>query len=242
MAREFSKGFYKSKAWQDTRKYIFDKYNGICQKCGEPGEEVHHIIFLRPSNIDDPDIALGEDNLILLCKNCHSLEHQKTNPGFKKRRPLRITADGLYFDENGELLEVKVRIVYGAPASGKTTYVKQNMAKGDLVVDLDYIKQAISFCDRDDVEEGLVDVAIEIRKLLYNLIENRKVACKNVWVIAGLPRRQEREELASRLRGELVFIESTVHECLERVDRDHSRTDKLEQRRIIDSWFANYER
>lgn len=94
MARDFAKKFYKSKAWKQIRELVFNEANGICEKCGEIGEEVHHIIWLTPININDYDIALGRDNLQLLCKNCHiNIHRQKTS-----------TKDGLMFDENGQLI------------------------------------------------------------------------------------------------------------------------------------------
>ena len=56
MAREFSRKFYKSKQWTKAREYIFNKYHGLCNKCGAPGEEVHHIIWLSPKNIRKKNI------------------------------------------------------------------------------------------------------------------------------------------------------------------------------------------
>ena len=48
----------------------------------------------------------------------------------------------------------RVILVWGPPASGKTTYVKKHMADGDMVIDLDAIKHAISFRDRDTFDIG----------------------------------------------------------------------------------------
>lgn len=96
MAREFSRKFYKSKAWKNIREYIFNKHHGLCAKCGAPGEEVHHIVWLSPKNIDDPDITLGEDNLVLLCRNCHVAIHRK----------VEVTNSGYKFNDNGELVPI----------------------------------------------------------------------------------------------------------------------------------------
>jgi len=82
---------YNGKQWKKCRAYIFKKYNGLCADCGKPGEEVHHITFLTPKNITDPYIVYGEDNLVLLCKECHHNRHKKA----EKRK--------YYFDENGEI-------------------------------------------------------------------------------------------------------------------------------------------
>ncbi len=96
MAREFSNKFYKSKEWKNTREYIYNKYHGLCVECGVPGEEVHHIEWLSPDNINNPEITLGEDNLVLLCRGCHMNKHRKKE----------VTKSGLVFNENGELIKV----------------------------------------------------------------------------------------------------------------------------------------
>jgi len=71
--REFARGFYLSKEWRRTRAYIVARDHGLCVKCGRPGEIVHHKEHLTPENINTPEIALGENNLELLCRDCHAL-------------------------------------------------------------------------------------------------------------------------------------------------------------------------
>lgn len=101
MAREFSRAFYKGKAWKETREYIFIRDKGLCQDCLDkgivkPGKEVHHIEYLTPENINNLNIALGEDNLRLLCKECHHRRHNKNE----------CVNDGLMFNEYGELMRM----------------------------------------------------------------------------------------------------------------------------------------
>ena len=93
--RAFAKAFYLSTAWRRMRAYIFKRDMGLCVRCGRPGEIVHHKIHLTPNNIDDLDIALGTDNLELLCRECHAIEHGE----------VPATASGLTFDSNGNLIE-----------------------------------------------------------------------------------------------------------------------------------------
>jgi 5-methylcytosine-specific restriction protein A len=95
MAREFAKGFYRSKAWHKCRVAYKQSVFGMCERCGRPGDEVHHKIWLTPDNVNNPDIALGWDNLELLCASCHSKEHMS------KYGPL---GDGYSFDDNGDLV------------------------------------------------------------------------------------------------------------------------------------------
>lgn len=95
--RDFAKQFYRSLAWRKTRAYIFKRDMGLCVRCGKPGEIVHHKIHLTPMNIDNPSITLSEDNLETLCRECHAVEHEG--------QP--ITANGLKFDSEGNLVEVE---------------------------------------------------------------------------------------------------------------------------------------
>lgn len=96
MARQFSKCFYNSKAWKECRESIVIKYLGICKECGGIGQEVHHIVPLSPKNIDDPEITLSENNLILLCRDCHMKKHKKES---------KVTVRGLRFNDKGELVK-----------------------------------------------------------------------------------------------------------------------------------------
>lgn len=95
MAREFSKKFYNSRQWIKCRGAFKESKFHICNRCNNPGEEVHHIIYLTPDNINDPYITLSWDNLELLCSSCHSKEHNE------KYSPLR---DDVMFDSNGDLI------------------------------------------------------------------------------------------------------------------------------------------
>ncbi len=91
--KEWAKSFYKSKAWRDCRDAYFIYRHGLCERCGRPGLIVHHRIYLTPQNINDPNVTLSFENLELLCSSCHNNEHHSTD----------ATAEGLLFDENGNL-------------------------------------------------------------------------------------------------------------------------------------------
>ena len=90
--------FYTSWTWRKCRA-AFVKYKGnLCERCLkkgiiEPGSkdrplEVHHKIPLTAQNIHNADIALGWDNLELLCKTCHEQERER------KEKRWKIGADG----------------------------------------------------------------------------------------------------------------------------------------------------
>lgn len=100
MAREWARAFYKSKVWQDCRAGYIASVQGLCERCLKhsrltPGHIVHHIKALTPSNITDPEIALSWSNLEYVCLDCHNSEHHG----------VEVTADGLEFDDNGDLVK-----------------------------------------------------------------------------------------------------------------------------------------
>lgn len=112
MAREFAKAFYHSSSWKLARDaYVSERRaidGGMCEWCHEElGEEVHHKTWLRPDNIDDPDVTLNPDNFAFLCGNCHKAEHRtarvaalRTSAGRSENPTER---NGYFIDEAGNL-------------------------------------------------------------------------------------------------------------------------------------------
>ena len=67
--------FYRSDEWKIARAMKIAAVGGRCEKCGAIGTEVHHIIHLTPENVSDPEVSLNQENLLLLCNECHNKEH-----------------------------------------------------------------------------------------------------------------------------------------------------------------------
>lgn len=86
--------FYKSDRWHLARSIIIARANGLCEKCGAPGLEVHHKIHLTVDNVDDVSISINPGNLIYLCKDCHNEVHGR----FKSKVDYK-------FDENGNVVK-----------------------------------------------------------------------------------------------------------------------------------------
>ncbi len=80
----WAKKFYNSKAWKKTRTAYIKSQNGLCERCKQAGDIVHHKIYLTPQNINNPLITLSMSNLELLCQECHNKEHvSRKNPRYK---------------------------------------------------------------------------------------------------------------------------------------------------------------
>lgn len=133
-------------------------------------------------------------------------------------------------------------IVYGAPASGKSTYVKMHAEEGDVLIDLDIIQRSFQICGKSEGRKELLEFALYIRDYLYEMLEKQRIPVKTAWIIAGLPDRFERQELAKRLNAELVFIGVAKEECIKRAMNDPDRVNKVLQKQMIEKYFMNFER
>ena len=69
--------FYKSPAWLAARELKIMSVNGLCERCGAIGIEVHHKERLSIDNVSDTSVSLNQDNLELLCRECHNQEHER---------------------------------------------------------------------------------------------------------------------------------------------------------------------
>ena len=84
--------FYKSKNWKLAREIKILDQNGLCERCGETGVEIHHKVRLTMDNVNDAQISVNQDNLKLLCRECHNKEHNR----FSSKQQ---------FDEEGNLIK-----------------------------------------------------------------------------------------------------------------------------------------
>ena len=224
MAQLWAVSFYNSKAWKDLRQQLIIEAGYKCSKCGksyllEPWQLVgHHKMELTPENVDNVSIALNKDNIEVICKRCHDMVHNRY--GFNGQR--------------------KVYLVYGAPCSGKTTFVTQVAERGDLIVDINEISHAISGCVLYDKPEKLNRQVYAIRDLLIDHIKTRSGQWSTAFLIGGYPHKLQRENLAIKLNAELVFIAVSKEEAKLRAKID--RQNLFKQYEIyIEKYFSEFQ-
>ena len=218
--------FYQTKTWIKLTKIIRqERINNqgeiICEFCKKPIVKsydciCHHKIELTEDNVNDFNISLNKENIELVHHRCHNLIHEK----FKKPHQ-------------------NVYIVYGSPLSGKNTFVKNNMLKGDLVVDLDLIWQSITMQDKYTKPYQVKQFVFKIRDLLIDGIKYRLGDWTNAYIIGGYPFKTDRERLIKELNAKEVFMECTKEECYERLINDKEREFES-YKKHIDKWFEDY--
>lgn len=246
MAAPFAKKLYASKAWKQCRDAYKAYKHGICERCGAPGDEVHHKTYLTPANVNDPEIVFGWNNLELLCRSCHIEEHEK-HKNLKQGRPAREADIRIMFDDNGQPIpRGQVKVVWGCPASGKSTYVRQHMQHMDIVVDLDNILHCFTgLTNKVDSQGDISDylpAMLLIRSAVYKAVKEGLPGVRTAWIVAGLPKKSDRQQMSMTFAdATFIFIENTLEKCLSNMEGDDKRTNKERQRRIINDWFRNYE-
>jgi hypothetical protein len=222
--------FYASDKWRSLRLNLIlerSKEHGgvICGKCGklivnQLDIHAHHKKELTLDNYKDSNISLNPDNVELICHDCHDKEHHRF--GYKPPK--------------------KVYLIYGPPLSGKKTFVKENMERGDIVVDMDKLYEAVSMQNIYDKPNNLLTNVINVRTLLIDNIKTRYGKWYNAWIIGGYADKFKRERLAEDIGAELVYIEAAKDECYARLENDKDRQYMTtEWKKYIDEWFDCFE-
>lgn len=215
--------------WQKLRLIILAE-EPLCRFCRErglvtPADEVDHI----DGNAHNND----RDNLRPLCRPCH-LQRTGRDQAFGNHqwRPdwLRPST-------------IPLTIVCGAPASGKSSWVRERAEPGDLVIDLDVIAselsgQSLHGWDR----EKWLSPAIRARNEMLGDIGRPTDRWPRAWLIVSEPRPENRQWWADKLQPErVVVLETPPAECIVRARQD---SDRRMDRTIeaIGRWWSEYER
>jgi predicted kinase len=181
--------------------------------------ELDHIIELTPENVQDVMISLNPDNVQILCHKCHDKKHHRF--GYQPRK--------------------EVCIVYGPPLAGKKTFVRQNLKRGNLVVDMDLLYAAVSMLPSYDKPDNLLINVLGVHNQLIDNVKTRLGKWGNAWVIGGYADKYKREKLADDLGAELVFCNTSKEMCLARLAMDTERQFRQDEwTKYINKWFEEY--
>ena len=223
--------FYNSSEWRGVRAQIIEdrtnKADGVlyCEYSGKPLVKAydivaHHKVPLTMENVNDYNISLNPDNIMIVSQNAHNEIHSRF----------------------GYTSERKVYLVYGAPLSGKTTFVKNVKGNSDLVVDIDNIWQALTGGKRYVKPNALKANVFAVRDCLLDMIRTRAGKWERAFIIEGGARESDRRRTMDFLGAEGIYINTDKETCLQRLASDDTRTQeqKEEWRQYILRWFEDY--
>lgn len=69
--------------WQQTRKRILERDNGICVRCGREAVDVHHRLRKGMGGTKKENINYGAGNLVSLCRDCHAYVHAHPRESYR---------------------------------------------------------------------------------------------------------------------------------------------------------------
>lgn len=223
--------FYNSSEWRNLRMQIIEertnKSNGIlyCEYSGKPLLKnydivAHHKEPLTMDNVNDYNISLNPDNIMIVSQDAHNEIHSRFGYGSER----------------------KVYLVYGAPLSGKTTFVQKVKGNSDLVVDVDNIWQCVTGGKRYEKPNALRANVFAVRDCLLDMVRTRAGKWERAFVIYGGARESDRMRLSDALGAEVIYIDTDKETCLIRLASDDTRTEtqKAEWKQYILQWFDDY--
>ena len=223
--------FYTSDEWRGLRAALISERmnprDGIlyCEECGEPILNLyecigHHKQELTMQNVNDYSISLNPENIALVHMKCHNAIHARF----------------------GYTALKKVYYVWGAPCSGKSTFVRENKGNSDLVVDIDLLWQAVTGGALYDKPDALKTPVFALRDSLLDVVKTRAGKWERAWIIEGGARKGDRERRIAALGAEDIFINTDKETCYMRLASDERRVCVRDQwHKYISDWFSTYQ-
>lgn len=226
--------FYQSQEWRKFRQVVIaeriNKEDGILydEYSGKPILKsydivLHHKIELTMQNVNDRSISLNPDNIMVVNPKSHNEIHNRFGGRLKP-------------------FQRKVYYVWGAPCSGKSTFVKENMQQGDLVLDIDKIWESLSNLDKYQKPNTLKPIVFSVRDTIIDAIKTRQGSWQQAFIIEGGALIGERTRRIETLGAESIFIDTDMNTCLERLSTDETRRNVQSQwAEYIRKWFKDYQ-
>jgi len=222
--------FYNSDIWRTFRLQLIHERtneNGdlLSEYSGKPIVKsydivLHHKTPLTMANVNDFNISLNADNIMIVTQKEHNEIHSRF----------------------GYVAQRKVYYVYGAPCSGKTTFVNSVKGNSDLIVDMDNIWQCITGGNRYEKPNALKSNAFAVRDCLLDIVQTRSGKWERAYVIEGGALKSDRTRRIESLGAEGIFIDVDKETCFRRlaIDDKRSTLQKQEWKQYIDKWFEEY--
>lgn len=221
--------FYNSDTWRTFRMNLIlerTSADGVlyCEHSGKPLLQpydivAHHKTPLTMANVNDYNVSLNPDNIMIVSQSAHNEIHGRF----------------------GYTAERKVYYVYGAPCSGKTTFVNSIKGNSDLIFDSDNIWESITG-ERYEKPKALNEIFFTIRDCMTDMIKVRAGKWERAFYIEGGARKGDRERKIELLGAEPIYINTDRETCLLRLASDQKRTEtqKAEWTKYINEWFEDY--
>jgi len=240
---------YKTAAWKAIRPIILARDLYTCQRCDTPltqgrAKPTDAVVNHRKPHEGDWQLFTDPDNLEAVCKKCHDSAIQSQERGWRRQ----VGSDGWPTIEapkafgipfKARASAIPVTLVFGRPAAGKTTYVQNNKKPGDIVIDLDDIKEEM-FGSRYIADFAKVRRALSKRdRIIEGLATYTGRPDTRAWIVLTGSSPTERAAWRATLgaKADMVTITTSAAECKKRVMQCPERKPVAQSLiRVIDQW------
>lgn len=234
--------FYRGDDWANCKAQVtLERLKGdtlFCEHCGKPilknfnpnkrnnrnAVVYHHKIHLTNSNVNDASISINPNNIMVLHWQCHNEVHERFNGVAQK-------------------IERKVYLITGASCSGKTTFVKERIQAGDIVLDIDDLWQMVSGMPRYTKPNSLKPIVFNLRNEIKDQIAKGAGTWRNAFIIESLPLATDRKREAEKYKAhnvEVITLEATREECIQRLYADPNGRNIKDYENYINDYFDDY--
>lgn len=218
--REERSDLYDSARWRNMRVQHFMQHP-LCVYCEEEGRTslakvLDHKI---PHRVDASIDFFDASNHQGLCEKCHNRKSAL------ERR--------LYDYQSGRF-QAEVIVVYGPPGSGKTTWAGRQGP--DLLIDLDVIWMEVTGLGWYEKPDQYLKKVYRQRDRQIDQIRRLRKGQKAILVTTNLSVRKV-QEVIMLYQPKLVRMQVTEAECIERIMKDHRRSDKQHHIALVHDWF-----
>jgi len=208
----------------------------LCRRCWADGvvtlgQLVDHIVTVEEA----PHLRLVDSNLQTLCRDCHK---EKT---YGEDLAGRAVGKPIWLKPS----KVPLTIVCGPPGAGKSTWVRAQAGRDDLVLDLDVIACEVAGVpfthawDRKHLQD-----ALHARNRMLGRLSKKGRPWPRAWLIVSEPTPDGRQWWADTLVPDrIVVLETPALVCLQRAANDHDRTGRRDaMQRAVGAWWDAYQR
>ena len=192
-------------AWRTLREVVLHRHP-LCVQCQKKGRLVPAVDV---DHVDGDAWNNDEENLVGLCKSCHS----------RKTRTMDYGA----FPRNLQPAAIPTIVVCGPSGSGKTTFCRKQLQPGDFLIDLDEIvaeiakKPMYEAASKEEFLAGLKERNRRLRQLA-------KMETGRCFFIVSAPTSTERNFWRTALGAEeVIVIAEDIVTCEMRLRADTRR-------------------
>jgi hypothetical protein len=245
LAESETRKLYKTARWQRLRMEILARDLYTCQRtgCGRIEGDTSRLVCDHVEAHRGDVEKFWSGPFRTLCKRCHDGVKQMEEVAARAAGHDIAGSPASYRSEWLRPSAIRLTIVCGPPASGKSCYVRQHASPSDLVIDLDLDlivaeltgQPVLHQWDRD----RWLQIALRKRNAMLGQL-SKQPSWPAAWLVMTEPSAERRAWWAEKMQPQaIIVVEADEVTCIANAahdaDRDQHRTALLARR-----WWSEY--